>query len=87
MFILQTKSDLQKVKVGTISFLLRPMILDCILRYHISNTVCTFGRSIHKIRNYLAGGQETIQTCYWLRGRLIICGPISVQSMQCFYFW
>ena len=56
---IRLKSDLQKLKVGTILFLLRPMILDCTLRYHISDTICTFGWSIHKIRNHLGSREDS----------------------------
>ena len=59
MFILRTKSDLQKLKVGTILFFLRPMIPDRTLRYHNSDTICTFGWSIYKIRNHLGPREDS----------------------------
>ena len=37
-----SKSDQPKLKVGTILSLLRPIILDCTLRYHISDTICAW---------------------------------------------
>ena len=55
-----SESDQPKLKVGTILSLLRPMILDCTLRYHIFDTICTFGWSMHKIRNHQGPREDSI---------------------------